>query len=479
MNECLHEVADFHSSLLSHAEVDGVYEQSIPVALHVLNPNVAAALREAADDDETPAQRKTDYKNVAEYIDITRTFWRACDETGIEKEDRRRMLKDVKRFFLRDVEDWCKVPSYIHGLPKGTWVQLLISIDNMLFALDDDFCAKMGVKWIHPRIFNQDAVETFFSMMSLHKTVDLFESRVAWTVYEMSKLWDPNLGFFKPVSNRKSRVACSSDDAANPHLNDQDAGRTTVKRASGGNEYKRPVTDPNRRGDRGRRRNACRERYAANECDLPHHLKELVYDIYKARNTDGRKILQETSNDHYEHLKRSGCSQADLERAVPQHTADGEAHRDWIGFRQDDPQCPAGPRPVNSSDVLIICKYKDYTYEDLNILLRYHQRKGQRKEFSELLKQIMRWGTKHEEDGCATALRYLLDGTNGWAEQVGLLRLPGEFNFIACSPDLVLHMEFPAGWKTIPLEIKCPTPMFGNKFDGRMKIKIFYKYTFK
>jgi hypothetical protein len=104
-------------------------------------------------------------------------------------------------------------------------------------------------------------------------------------------------------------------------------------------------------------------------------------------------------------------------------------------------------------------------------LLRYHQRKGQRKEFSELLKQIMRWGTRHEEDGCATALRYLLDGTNGWAEQVGLLRLPGELNFIACSPDLVLHMEFPAGWKAIPLEIKCPTPMFGNKFDGRMKIK--------
>jgi hypothetical protein len=32
-------------------------------------------------------------------------------------------------------------------------------------------------------------------------------------------------------------------------------------------------------------------------------------------------------------------------------------------------------------------------------------------------------------------------------------------------------MEFPTGWKTIPLEIKCPTPMFGNKFDGRMKIK--------
>jgi hypothetical protein len=26
-------------------------------------------------------------------------------------------------------------------------------------------------------------------------------------------------------------------------------------------------------------------------------------------------------------------------------------------------------------------------------------------------------------------------------------------------------------FKTVPLEIKCPTPMFGNKFDGRMKIK--------
>ena len=32
-------------------------------------------------------------------------------------------------------------------------------------------------------------------------------------------------------------------------------------------------------------------------------------------------------------------------------------------------------------------------------------------------------------------------------------------------------MPFPDGMKSIPLEIKCPTPMFGNRFDGRMKTK--------
>jgi len=66
----------------------------------------------------------------------------------------------------------------------------------------------------------------------------------------------------------------------------------------------------------------------------------------------------------------------------------------------------------------------------------------------------------------------LIDGTRGWAEQVGLIRLTGDLEYFACSPDLVLHLDARAGsFKTVPLEIKCPTPMFGNKFDGRMKIK--------
>jgi len=72
----------------------------------------------------------------------------------------------------------------------------------------------------------------------------------------------------------------------------------------------------------------------------------------------------------------------------------------------------------------------------------------------------------------ATALHYLIDGTRGWAEQVGLTRLTGDLEYVACSPDLVLHLDAGTGsFKTVPLEIKCPTPMFGNKFDGRMKIK--------
>jgi len=182
-------------------------------------------------------------------------------------------------------------------------------------------------------------------------------------------------------------------------------------------------------------------------------------------------MLQQTSQAEYDHLKHTACPREKLERAVPQHTANGDAHPDWIAARQNDPNEPAGPRPINSSDALIIFKNKDYTYDDLNVLLKYHQRKGMRKEFSEQLKQIMKWGTVHEEDGCATALRYILDGTNGWAEQVGLLRLSDDLSFVACSPDMVLHLQTCDGWKEIPLEIKCPTQKFGNKFDGRMKVK--------
>jgi len=81
-------------------------------------------------------------------------------------------------------------------------------------------------------------------------------------------------------------------------------------------------------------------------------------------------------------------------------------------------------------------------------------------------------GHKCEDHGSATALHSLIDGTRGWAEQVGLIRLTGDLEYVACSPDLVLHLDAGAGsFKTVPLEIKCPTPMFGNKFDGRMKIK--------
>ena len=40
---------------------------------------------------------------------------------------------------------------------------------------------------------------------------------------------------------------------------------------------------------------------------------------------------------------------------------------------------------------------------------------------------------------------YLIDGTRGWAEQVGLIRLTGDLEYVACSPDLVLHLDAGAG----------------------------------
>ena len=98
-------------------------------------------------------------------------------------------------------------------------------------------------------------------------------------------------------------------------------------------------------------------------------------------------------------------------------------------------------------------------------------RQHARSEFTELEKQLMKWGTDHEEDGIATASRYLLDGTSGYAEQVGILRLTDDLSFVATSLDLILHLQIDNKWTEIPLEIKCPTPMFGNRFDGRMKVK--------
>ena len=81
---------------------------------------------------------------------------------------------------------------------------------------------------------------------------------------------------------------------------------------------------------------------------------------------------------------------------------------------------------------------------------------------------------KHQFDAqtLLMVLHYLIDGTRGWAEIVGLIKLTGDMEYVACSPDLVLHLDTGAGsFKTVSLEIKCPTTMFSNKFDGRVKIK--------
>ena len=51
------------------------------------------------------------------------------------------------------------------------------------------------------------------------------------------------------------------------------------------------------------------------------------------------------------------------------------------------------------------------------------------------------------------------------------MRLKGELSFVATSLDTILHLEIDNKWTEIPLKIKCPVPMFGNRFDGRMKVK--------
>ena len=53
--------------------------------------------------------------------------------------------------------------QYVHGVDRGTWIQLLITLDNMLLQFDPAFCAGCHVKWIHPRTNNQDLTECFFS----------------------------------------------------------------------------------------------------------------------------------------------------------------------------------------------------------------------------------------------------------------------------------------------------------------------------
>ena len=75
----------------------------------------------------------------------------------------------------------------------------------MLLQFDPAFCAGCHVKWIHPRTNNQDLTE--YSVNTRHRTVDLFEGRVAWTMWELKKLYNKRLGFHKAVSKRKSRIS--------------------------------------------------------------------------------------------------------------------------------------------------------------------------------------------------------------------------------------------------------------------------------
>lgn len=457
--------SDAPKAAITQVIVDGSNEMSIPVALRVLSPMVTELLTLEAEHAQD-ASKKQDFLEAAEYVHASNTYWRACDETGIEPERRIEMLKEVKRYFLRGVHNWRQVPAYVHGVVRGTWIQLLITLDNMLLQFDPAFCAGCHVKWIHPRTNNQDLTECFFSMTTRHRTVDLFEGRVAWTMWELKKLYNKRLGFHKPVSKRKSRISNTDDPACNPHL----AGAVTKKKRLP--EMKRALGNPHRRGDNGATKNACRLKHARPECDLPQYSKRRVYDMYSELNIEGRNIFQSTTIEEYTKLCDAQASQQQQERAVPQHLPCGTAHPHWLAFREEDPHNPAGPRPISSSDVLCILKHKDVTQAQRNVLLKYQQRQGLKQQFDAQTLLMFAHGHKCEDHGSATALHYLIDGTRGWAEQVGLIRLTGDLEYVACSPDLVLHLDAGAGsFKTVPLEIKCPTPMFGNKFDGRMKIK--------
>ena len=99
-------------------------------------------------------------------------------------------------------------------------------------------------------------------------------------------------------------------------------------------------------------------------------------------------------------MKTRGASRTELERAVPEHTRTGEAHPDWLAFVQEDPKNTDGARPVNSSDLPIIFKVtsRSCTYNKMNQLLKFHQRRDVRSEFSEVDKQLMKWGSDDEED---------------------------------------------------------------------------------
>ena len=164
---------DAPKAAITQVIVDGSNEMSIPVALRVLSPIVTELLKLEAEHAQD-ASTKQDFLEAAEYVYASNTYWRACDETGIEPARRIEMLKEVKRYFVRGVHNWRQVPACVHGVVRGTWIQVLITLDNMLLQFDPAFCARCHVKWIHPRTNNQDLTEYFVN--TRHRTVDLFEA---------------------------------------------------------------------------------------------------------------------------------------------------------------------------------------------------------------------------------------------------------------------------------------------------------------
>jgi hypothetical protein len=209
-----------------------------------------------------------DCESAAQFVDVSHKLWSAYDSTEMSVQDRIKQLRDVKRYFLQGITDWMTVPSHVHGLTRASWVQVLQSVDTQITTLDPHFAVSMGAPYIHPRNHSQDACECLFSTMTQHRTVDLFESRLAWAALEFTKICNSNTGFYKRVSARKSRIADIDATKNNPFIVDgqdggQDAGWVQHKRKKRSEQdMGRALADPRRRGDRGKIRNNCREKYA-------------------------------------------------------------------------------------------------------------------------------------------------------------------------------------------------------------------------
>jgi hypothetical protein len=242
-------IAQEKGSPISPCMVDGIYPMSVPVAMSVLSPDVAECLRGRAA--KSQGEEAVKLGEAADFADMCNTYWRACDETGIIPAQRIAMLKEVKRYFLRDLNSFFDLPAYVNGIVKGTWVQLMLSIEVQMQLLDPTFLQKCNVSWVHHRLGSQDDVERLFAAMTKHRTLELFESKFGWAVLETCKLFNEDRGFHKSVSTRKSRILDRDDDSLNPHIQ-CDRNKRSLK-------LKRALCDPANRGDMGQKRNKCRD----------------------------------------------------------------------------------------------------------------------------------------------------------------------------------------------------------------------------
>ena len=224
----------------------------------------------------------------------------------------------------------------------------------------------------------------------------------------------------------------------------------------------------------GATKNICRMRYARPENLLRHVRSQRVYTVDSALNADNVRVLTQTTNDYYNTIKLTkGQYSREAERAMPQHLDDGSAHPDWEHARSVDPGNPGGVKPENASSIYKIFKLNRCTKPQQQIRLEYLQGKTDHMPALDAISaQMCKQGHANEINGVATALKYLCEGTKKKGEQVGIIRLVGEFSWIAASLDVVLHVPTPdgSGFDEIPLEIKCPSTMFGRVFNGALKL---------